>query len=248
MKPFRADAVRAPRSGGDEGRVYFVTGTGTGVGKTVLSAWWTAWLRHRGVRVRAVKPLASGGRADARRLQQAQGGEVTLDAVNPWWFRAALTPLVAARREGRRVERDEVLAFLGAARQGTDVLVVEGAGGVLSPLGEGWDARDLIIALEAIPVVVAANRLGVLNEVRLTLEALPARFAHRTSVALMEPARPGVVARTNAELIEAWYGPGRVTRFPWVEGVAGLEPSKWPAGLRRAMAGWAGNGGKERLP
>jgi dethiobiotin synthetase len=228
--------------------VYFVTGTGTGVGKTVLSAWWTAWLRDRGVRVRAVKPLASGGRADARRLQQAQGGGLPLDAVNPWWFRAALTPLVAARREGRRVEAAEVLAFLGSARKAADVLVIEGAGGLCSPLGEGWDARDLIVALDAIPVVVAANRLGVLNEVRLTLEALPARFARRTAVALMAPTRPGVVARTNAEVLEGWYGAERVIRFPWIEEAAvGPEPSRWPAGLRRALAGWTGNGGRGPL-
>lgn len=251
MKRVAADVTPA---GGAAGRrparrvgraepVHFVTGTGTEVGKTVFTAWWTAWLRHHGVRVRAVKPLASGGRADARTLRRAQGGAPGLDAVNPWWFRAALTPLVAARREGRRVELKEVLAFLQEAGQGVEMLIVEGAGGVRSPLGEGWDALDLMIALDVAPVVVAANRLGVLNEVRLTVGALPARLARRARIVLMDSIRLGVVARTNAELLESWYGAGRVVRFPWVKGPTdGLEPSRWPVGLRRAMAAWVAPG------
>lgn len=218
----RPSAVGGPPGRASIAETWFVIGTDTGVGKTVLAAWLTRGVRARGLRVRAVKPLASGGREDARALREAEGSGRHLDAINPWWFRAALTPMVAARRAGRTVGFVEVERFLEEARADCDVLVVEGAGGLRSPLGEGWDALDLIRSLDAIPVLVAANRLGVLNAVRLTMDALPGRRAGRCRIALMDPPRPGLAAQTNAGVLEAWYGRERVVRFPWIAGGSAL--------------------------
>ena len=124
---------------------FFITGTDTGVGKTVLTALLARYLRERGVKAAALKPVCSGGRDDARVLHAAmRNGALTLDEINPWHFRAPVAPLLAARRERKRVRLAEVLAHVRAMQKRFDVLLVEGAGGLLSPLGEDFNSRDLI--------------------------------------------------------------------------------------------------------
>jgi len=182
-------------------RVTFITGTDTGVGKTVFATFLTRAMREQGVRVAALKPICSGGREDARRLREAMGRSLSLDEVNPWHFRAPLSPLLAARMEHRRVTQDQVVAHLRAVARKYELVVVEGAGGLLSPLGEGFDSRDLINALRAIPIVVCPNRLGAVNQVLLVLAALPRGIADRAQVVLMNPQRMDLAARTNLKLL-----------------------------------------------
>ena len=79
---------------------YFITGTDTGVGKTVLTSLLTRFLRAGGVPAAALKPICSGGRADARALHAAMNGALSLDEINPWHFRAAVAPALAAPAEG----------------------------------------------------------------------------------------------------------------------------------------------------
>ena len=155
---------------------FFITGTDTGVGKTVLTTLLAADLRAQKIRVAAFKPVCSGGRADAEKIHAALGGALTLDEINRWHFRAALAPVLAARREKQVVRLAEVLAQLRATRKNFAVTLVEGAGGLLSPLGEDFDSRDLILALRATPVIVALNRLGAVNHLLLTLAALPENY------------------------------------------------------------------------
>ena len=130
---------------------FFITGTDTGVGKTVLTALLARFLRERGCQVAAFKPVCSGGRDDARALHAALGGALTLDEINPWHFRAPIAPSLAAAREGKSVSLAQVLAHIRAARRNFNVTLVEGAGGLLSPLGEDFDSRDLMNALRARP-------------------------------------------------------------------------------------------------
>ena len=165
----------------------FVTGTDTGVGKTVLTALLTRHLRERGVNAVALKPVCSGDRADARALHAASAGALTLDEINPWHFRAPIAPLLAARRERKQVALADVLAHVRAMQKRFEVVLVEGAGGLLSPLGEKFDSRDLLVALRAMPMVVCPNRLGAVNQVLLTLAALPRSAAGRARVVLMSP-------------------------------------------------------------
>ena len=89
--------------------VFFITGTDTGVGKTVFTALWTAFLRRQKTSVAAFKPLCSGGREDALALQSALGGTLTLDEINPWHFRAPLAPVLSARQQGARVTKAAIL-------------------------------------------------------------------------------------------------------------------------------------------
>lgn len=218
--------------------IYFITGTDTGVGKTVLTALLLRYLRADGIRAVAVKPLCSGGREDAEALRRAQGGLFTLDEINPWHFRAPLAPVLAARIEGRKVLKQELLSFLEAWAARCDVLLVEGAGGLLSPLGEGFDARDLIDKLSAQTIVAAPNRLGTVNQVRLVLAALPVVSARISRVALMNTGPSTRAMRTNAELLAEYMAPSRIALIPRVNWPDVLERGAMPVAVGRALKKW----------
>jgi len=221
-------------------RIYFITGTDTGVGKTVLTALLVRRLRQLGVGAMAVKPFCSGGRADARLLREAQEGALGLDEINPWHFRAPVAPLLAARRERRRVTRKEAVTFLRSSARRCETLLIEGAGGLLSPLGEGFDARDLIRELDALPVVVSPDRLGAVNQVRLVLSALPARLAGRACVVLMQSARRAGLHLGNRELLSAHVPSRRLLQLPRVRLPAVLRSRSAAGGFTRMLDGLAG--------
>jgi dethiobiotin synthetase len=197
--------------------ILFITGTDTGVGKTVFSTLATVYLRQNGFRVAALKPLCSGGRDDARTLHAAAGKVLSLDEVNPWHFRAALAPVLAARKEKRLVRLREVVAHIRRIAKQFEVVVVEGAGGLLSPLGEDFDSRDLITALNATPIIVCANKLGAVNQVRLVLAALPPTAVRSARVVLVNPRNPTAASRTNLALLAEFVDPTCLRVMPWIE-------------------------------
>ncbi len=196
--------------------IIFITGTDTGAGKTVLATLLTRHLRDRGMHVAALKPLCSGGRDDAVALWTAAGKVLALDEVNPWHFRAALAPVLAARLEAKQVRLVEVVNHIRRVSRGFEVVVVEGAGGLLSPLGEDFASRELIVALKATPIIVSPNRLGAVNQIRLTLEALPPRLSARAQVVFFNPPKPDSATRTNAALLGEFVEPQRIHRLPWL--------------------------------
>ena len=197
-------------------QVFFITGTDTGVGKTVLTELLTRFLRERGINAAALKPICSGGRADARVLRVAMDGALSLDEINPWHFRAPVAPLLAARRERKHLRPAKVLAHIRAMQKRFDVLLVEGAGGLFSPLGENFDSGDLIAALRASPMIVAPNRLGAVNHILLTLAALPPGAAATARVVLMSPPKPDAASATNAILLAQFFDPRRIFSLPWL--------------------------------
>ena len=182
-------------------QTFFITGTDTGAGKTMLTALLTRHLRKRGVNAVALKPICSGDRADARALHAASAGALTLNEINPWHFRAPMAPLLAARLERKRVALAGVLAHVRAMQKRFEVVLIEGAGGLLSPLGEKFDSRELVAALRATPLVVCPNRLGAVNQILLTLAALPRRASGRARVVLMSPSKPDASTAINASLL-----------------------------------------------
>jgi dethiobiotin synthetase len=196
------------------GEIWFITGTDTGVGKTVFTVCLTRHLRSLGVAVRAVKPLCSGGREDAVLLREAQAGDIPLDDLNPWHFKKPIAPVLAARQERRRVSKDAVIDFLRQSARKCDLLLVEGAGGLLSPLGEDYSNRELITGVRARPWIVCPDRLGAVGQARLVLSALPPAIERRAQVVLVgqKPADPA--ARWNAALLGEAIGGDRVHTMP----------------------------------
>ena len=160
--------------------------------------------------------MCSGGRGDARWIGAGVGGAMSLDELNPWHFAEPLAALLAARRERRMVREREVVEYLREVGRKCDVLVVEGAGGLLSPLGENFDARELIVALRARPVVVCPNRLGAVSQVRLVLAALGPASRRRAVVVLMSGRRRAAIQKLNRKLLGEFHPPGQIQEIPWI--------------------------------
>lgn len=198
-------------------RLIFITGTDTGVGKTLLTVLLTENLRKRNLRVAALKPFCSGGREDAEALQAALGGTLSLDEINPWHFSRPIAPLIAARQAARQIRLHDATKFIGEARRRFPITLVEGAGGLLSPLGEAFDSRDLIQSLRAVPIVVGPNRLGIINQMRLTLEALPKQSSAQAQIVLMSPLHPDSSTPTNAKLLSEFVEQNRIHVLPWIK-------------------------------
>ncbi len=184
------------------GRGYFVTGTGTGVGKTWVACALAALARARGLRVGVLKPAESGGGGDAAALKRASGCPLPLAAIRPYAFRAPLAPAVDAALEGRVVSWPRLRRAYAAVAEASDFILVEGAGGLLVPYAPGLDAAGLARRL-GLPLIVAAARgLGTVNHSLLTLEAARARGLEVAAVVLSAPAVPGDPSvRDNARLI-----------------------------------------------
>jgi dethiobiotin synthetase len=218
-------------------KIIFISGTDTGAGKTVLTTLLADFLCAKGVNVAALKPLCSAGRDDAKKIQTALGGRMDLDTINPWHFRAAIAPSLAARREKRVVTLAPVLAHIRAVQKRFEVVLVEGAGGLLSPLGDNFDSRDLIVKLDAIPIIVAPNKLGVVNHILLTLEALPVKFRTRSKLVLMSPCRPDTATSSNTELLAEFLPPEKIFKLPWLGKNYSTKKALSDAKIKRTLAG-----------
>jgi dethiobiotin synthetase len=182
---------------------FFITGTGTEVGKTYVATLIAKQLVADGVRIGVYKPAASGCHndisEDAVALWEAAGQPLTLDAVCPQRFAAPLAPHLAAREEGRRVDAALLRSGYDIWREAFDFVLVEGAGGLMSPLSDHDYNADLAHDLGLPLVVVAANRLGVINDVMQTLITAEAKWLHVVGVVLNDTSATGDESRaTNA--------------------------------------------------
>jgi dethiobiotin synthetase len=212
-------------------RGVFVTGTDTGVGKTVLAAATCTALASRGERVATLKPAVTGLDEPAAEWPHdhellaaaASAGQEPGD-VAPYRFGPPLSPHYAAELAGERIEPARVLAAARAAAEGAGAFVVEGVGGLMVPLTPGYLVRDLAVDLE-LPVVIAARTgLGTINHTLLTIDAARAAGLHVAGVAMTPwPDEPASIERSNRAAVERFGGVA----------VSGLPPAT-PATLAAA--------------
>lgn len=198
-------------------KIIFVTGTDTGVGKTLLSALLLFHLRQKGIHALAMKPFCSGGRGDVRRLQALQRGELSDQEMNPFYYSQPLAPFVAGKK-GRQVRLSDAVERIKKVAQKCDRLVVEGSGGLLVPLGEDFTVADLIGALDCEVIITARNRLGTINHTLLTVKALQGiRIAQDAmAVVLMEQRKPDISAQTNAKTLAKLLCSIKVLSLPFL--------------------------------
>ncbi|HMC15943.1 MAG TPA: dethiobiotin synthase [Albitalea sp.] len=163
---------------------WFVTGTDTGVGKSLVTCALMHRLRERYPRVAGMKPVAAGAQRsadgtwwndDALALQAAANVRLPVSLVNPCLLSAPVSPHIAAQRDGVVIEIDAIVSALRALQAQADAVVVEGAGGFRVPLSDTLDGADLAAALGLPVILVVGLRLGCLNHALLTAEALAAR-------------------------------------------------------------------------
>lgn len=205
-----------------------VTGTDTGVGKTLVTCALVAALRARGRDARAMKPVETGVAerhtgTDTARLHRAAGGAGEPHDVCPVTYAEPLAPMVAAERAGRPVDWAAIEAARGRLERGAGAFVVEGAGGLLVPFARAADGGVVDLATLAERwalglVVVAADRLGVLNHTLLTVREAARRGVAVRAVVLnaVRPAPADVAEVTNLGVLRVLLSGVPVLPFPFV--------------------------------
>ncbi|MBK8522945.1 MAG: dethiobiotin synthase [Betaproteobacteria bacterium] len=161
-------------------RAYFITGTDTEIGKTYVACALLHAFRQQGLTAIGMKPVAAGTDAaghneDVEALIAASSITAPRELVNPYCFADPIAPHIAAREAGVTMRAEPVQAALQALGEIAEVVVVEGVGGLVVPLGENFDAADLAEALSAPLILVVGMRLGCLNHALLTAAAIDAR-------------------------------------------------------------------------
>jgi len=188
----------------------FITGTDTGVGKTYVGCALAAAVRARGLRVGVMKPVETGvvrEAEDALALRAASGDPGPLDDVCPYRLRAPLAPAVAARLEGVTIDVERLVALIQRRAREADVLLVEGAGGLLVPVAGRVTWAELAARLALPLVIVAANRLGTVNHCALTARVATAAGLSTRGFVLSQPAvATDESAATNADTIATLTG------------------------------------------
>ncbi|MEX1048844.1 MAG: dethiobiotin synthase [Akkermansiaceae bacterium] len=153
---------------------FFITGTDTGVGKTYVTRLILETLRQEGIDAVGYKPVACGDREDAGILAAASGG-LALDEINPVYLNTAVAPYVAGMLENRTVDPADLIAGFRVLAGKHAKVIVEGAGGWEVPLAPNYRISDLAADLALPVVLVAGNRLGALNHILLTVQAIRAK-------------------------------------------------------------------------
>lgn len=223
---------------------FFVTGTDTGVGKTVIGGGLVLGFKRVGLSVGVLKPAESGcgdtlHPADGAFLVQCAGSGQPLEEAVPYRYALPLAPGVAATEEMRSpVDPCGIAATLNLLEENYDTVIVEGAGGLLVPLCDGFTCGDLARLLDAPLVVVARPDLGTINHTLLTVRMAQAMGMEVRAVVINghEPETGGLEQRSNPRIIAgmlhgvpvrtvplfpgldvARCGPGALERYPWEE-------------------------------
>jgi dethiobiotin synthetase len=192
-----------------------ITGTDTGVGKTFFAATLAAYLREVGYRVGVLKPVETGCEerdgglipADALRLQEASGCAEPMEKICPYRFREPLAPSIAAQRVGVKIDIDQLTVVYDEISATHDITLVEGAGGLMVPILPSFTYADFARLLKLPLLVVAANRLGAVNHLILTLEHAACKELMTLGYVLNRISdETSLAAETNREVLSSLTG------------------------------------------
>ena len=204
---------------------YFLTATGTDIGKTFVACGLIRELKRRGRQVSAVKPVASGFEewsapaSDPARLLDALDMPASMDEIariSPFRFRAPMGPDLAARHEGRTLDWQALVAFCAAEAARDGISLIEGIGGVMTPLDDRHTVLDLMAALGIPALLVAGGYLGTISHTLTALAALRERKLKLAAIVVSEKAGSPVPLAENAASL-ARHAPGaRVLALPFL--------------------------------
>lgn len=199
------------------GRGVFVTGTDTGVGKTVVTACLVSLLTKNGYDVGVMKPIETGCSTrnhrlvprDATFLKAVSGSRDALSLINPYRFSRPLAPLIAAQIDHKKIKIKKISSAYKKLRERHDILFVEGAGGLLVPLAGKLTNLDLILELDLPILVVVGSKLGAVNHALLTLNWAEENAVKILGVFINQPnpsrgSRKSLVEKTNPGLIQSF--------------------------------------------
>jgi dethiobiotin synthetase len=214
---------------------YFVTSTGTDIGKTFVTAGLIRYLREAGQAVHALKPVVSGydpsvvETSDPAVLLAALGRQVSADEVDriaPWRFRAPLSPDLAAAREGRGIDFGDLIAFSRQAIDGaTGMLFIEGVGGIMVPLDANRTVLDWMAALQIPLLLVVGGYLGTISHTLTALDVLAQRKLSVAAIVVSESERNPVELDDTVASIARFSGGVDVIGLPRLPGGINQHPA-----------------------
>ena len=214
---------------------YFVTSTGTDIGKTFVTAGLIRYLRESNQPVAALKPVVSGydssvvETSDPAVLLTALGRRVTADEIAqiaPWRFRAPLSPDLAAAREGRNIDFDKLIAFSRAAIAATTgLLFIEGVGGIMVPLDSRRTVLDWMATLQIPLLLVVGGYLGTISHTLTALDVLAQRRLTIAAIVVSERARDAVELDETVASIARFAGDVEVVGLPRLPGGIKQHPA-----------------------
>lgn len=185
----------------------FLTGTDTGVGKTFVAALLVRSLRGAGLDTVPMKPICSGDRDDAERLYAACEGDITLNTINPVWYRTPVAPYTASIIENRPPDLALIHETFQRLRQRKRSMIVEGVGGWLVPITRDYFVADLAAEFGLAVAVVVSNKLGAINHTLLTVRDIERRGIPFAGVILNHAEATGDTAtETNKSILEDLLG------------------------------------------
>ncbi|RZV10548.1 dethiobiotin synthetase [Natrinema hispanicum] len=211
-----------------------VVGTGTGVGKTVITAGLTRLLREAGHDARAIKPAQTGHPPDDDAEFVATACDDPEAATCPRYLEPALAPRVAAEVADESLSYETIRAACEREIDATAVPIIEGIGGLRVPLAGDHEVIDLVADLEAAAVVVTRSGLGTLNHTALSIDALEARGIDVVGIVCNEYAGETVAERTNPDELERMTGYAVETVPPLADDVLS-DPRQMAIGVGDAL-------------
>ena len=202
----------------------FVTSTGTDIGKTFVTAGIIRLLRDQGVSVDARKPIVSGydssvvETSDPAVLLKALGRAVSageIERIAPWRFRAPLAPDLAAARESRTIDFDEVVAFSRhTVVEPHGMMFIEGVGGIMAPLDSSHTVLDWMTALRAPTLLIVGSYLGSISHTLTALHVLAEQQLSITAIVVSESDRSPVSMEDTVDSISRFAGKPTVIGVP----------------------------------
>jgi dethiobiotin synthetase len=207
----------------------FITGTDTGVGKTVVAAALACYLRSAGLNLGVMKPILTGCgstrsrrlKGDTRLLMQAAGVKDPVKWVTPYCLREPLSPWAASRMEGIKIRPSVLLKAYRELCRRHDLMVVEGIGGLAVPITEDMNVVDLVLEFELPLLVVTRPDLGTLNHTLLTLDYAKARKVPVKGIVINQSVkrRIGLAEKTNPAVLAAFCKVPVLGNIPYIEGL-----------------------------
>jgi dethiobiotin synthetase len=182
---------------------FLVTGTDTGIGKTFCGCGLIRAARAAAVKCTGMKPFCTGDTSDVELIAAAGGNDIPHHLLNPVWLRPPLAPYAAAMLENRPIDITAVKEAYHQLAAKYDLVLVEGAGGLLVPILRDYNFRDLAVDLNLEVILVAPNRLGVINHVLLSAESI-ANAGLRLALLILNDLdpEPTLATQTNPSILE----------------------------------------------
>lgn len=199
-------------------RGVFITGTDTGVGKTILTAALARALKNRGMEVAVSKPFASASWQDSRFIKRAAFSTQALRNITPFYFKHPLAPLASLQLEKRTIHVETLPKRLGLSARKHAFWIMEGIGGAAVPITEDYDAMDIPKQMKLPVVIVARLSLGTLNHTALTANFIRSKGLRIKGIILnaYPGSRRGLAEKTNPKLISSMTGLPVLGIFPAV--------------------------------